>query len=140
VRIAAGLPAPTAFQHIGKNQPDPVGPAQGPDRAGPGDARSGGPAVQDGHTAAVVTDGGDNADGGLSALRASARAVTGPTSTSTSTSASASASTSASGQLTDADHATEVSSRTQSKIRAQAAASVQAQANSAPQSILKLLQ
>ncbi|MDQ1736780.1 MAG: flagellin [Pseudonocardiales bacterium] len=42
--------------------------------------------------------------------------------------------------LTDADLATEVSKMTQSQILSQAATSVLAQANSAPQSILKLLQ
>lgn len=42
--------------------------------------------------------------------------------------------------LTDADLATEVSNMTQAQILSQAATSVLAQANSAPQSILKLLQ
>ena len=42
--------------------------------------------------------------------------------------------------LTDADLATEVSAMTQAQILSQAAVSVLAQANSAPQSVLKLLQ
>jgi flagellin len=48
--------------------------------------------------------------------------------------------TSSRSNLTDADLATEVSSMTQSQILSSAATSVLAQANSAPQSILKLLQ
>jgi flagellin len=48
--------------------------------------------------------------------------------------------TSSRSNLTDADLATEVSNMTQSQILSSAATSVLAQANSAPQSILKLLQ